>query len=245
MLTEPTLEKLQSLRLSAMADAWQQSQKNTAYAELSFDERFGILVDAEFLARENRTISRRLREAKLRIPSATVEDIQEPLKRGIKKEVLRDLASGAWINQHLNVIITGATGVGKSYLACALGHSACRQGRRVLYRRVSRLFDEIKLSQASGDYIKLLAKLARADILILDDWGIGALNEQQRHHMLEILEDRYGRRSTIVTSQLPVEKWHDHIGDPTIADAVLDRLVHNAHRLKLKGPSKRKESANS
>ncbi len=245
MLQEPTLDKLRTLRLGAMAEAWQQAQKNPAYAELSFDERFSILVDAEFLARENRTVSRRLREAKLRIPSAAIEDIHDPVKRGIKRELLRDLASGAWIQEHLNIIITGATGVGKSYIACALGHAACRQGRRVVYRRVSRLFDEIRLAQASGEYIKLLAKFARADILILDDWGIGALSEQQRHHILEILEDRYGQRSTIVTSQLPIESWHDHIGDPTIADAVLDRLVHNAHRLKLKGQSRRKEKANS
>ncbi len=243
MLNEPTVEKLRAMRLGAMADAWFDQQGQADAHQLSFDERFGMLVDAEFHGRENRRLDRLLRAAKLRISNADLKDIDTPARRGIERPFLLDLGTCNWIHQSLNVLITGATGVGKSYLACSLGHRACQHGHRVLYRRVGRLLDELTLAHASGEYIKLLARLAKIDVLILDDWGIGALTERQRHDILEVLEDRYAQRSTVVTSQLPITKWHDHIGDPSIADAVLDRLVHNAHKIQLKGPSRRKENA--
>jgi DNA replication protein DnaC len=241
VLNEPTIEKLHALRLGSMAEAWQAQQRDTAAGALGFDERFAMLVDAEFLARDNRRLARLLKDAELRIPGACLEDVDAGAGRGVDRAMLRQLASCAWIGEHLNVLVSGATGVGKSYLASALGQSACRRGLRVLYRRVPRLFDEIALSRADGSYARLLARLAKADLLILDDLGLGTPTEAHRHDLLEVLEDRYGRSSTVVTSQLPVEKWHEWIGDPTLADAVLDRLVHNAYKLGLKGPSKRKE----
>ena len=162
------------------------------------------------------------------------------LPRAASKAMLRQFASGAWIDQNLSALITGATGVGKSYLACALGQNACRRGLRVLYRRMPRLFDELTLAKADGTYAKLLRKLARAQLLILDDLGLGSPSDAQRHDLLEVLEDRYGSRATVVTSQLPRESWHEWLGDPTLADAILDRLVHNAYKIDLTGPSRRK-----
>jgi len=211
-------------------------------AELDFDTRFGMLVDAEHLARDNKRITRLLREAKLRLPSACIEDIDYAPKREIDRAQIRQLSTGRWIADHANVLITGMTGVGKSYLACAFGQQACRTGFRVLYRRVPRLFEELALAHADGTYTRLLGRLAKIDVLVLDDWGLAPLKDQERRDLLEILEDRHGLRSTIVTSQLPVAKWHDHLGDPTIADAVLDRVSHNAHRIVLKGPSRRKRT---
>lgn len=242
MLTEPTIEKLTLMRLAAMASAWLTQQKDAKIGALSFDERFGLIVDAEWAARDNRKLARLLKDATLRIPSASVEDVRVSPQRGLDKPMLRQLATCGWIGEHLNVLITGPTGVGKSYLASALGQAACRRGRRVLYRRVPRLFDELALARAEGSYARLLARLAKADLLILDDWGLGgAQRETQRHDLLEVLEDRYGNASTIITSQLEVKKWHEWIGDPTIADAILDRVVHNAYKLSLVGPSGRKE----
>lgn len=245
MLNEPTLEKLYAMRLTAMAEAWLEQQKKPDVATLSFDERFGLLIDTEFLARENKRLQRLLDEAKLRLRNACLEDVDYPAKRNLDKSLVRQLASCRWITDHLNVIITGATGTGKSYLACALGNQACRSGLRTLYRRMPRLLDEISLARADGTYPRLLAKLARCDLLILDDWGLRPLKDAQRHDLLEILEDRYDTRATLVTSQLPKENWHDHIGDPSVADAILDRLVHNAYTLCLKGPSRRKEKTNT
>ena len=241
MLNEPTLEKLQAMRLTAMAEAWSEQQKEPDVAAMSFDERFGLLVDTEFLVRENKRLKRLLGEAKLRLRSACVEDVDYPARRNLDKKLIRQLATCQWIADHLNVIITGATGTGKSYIACALGNQACRSGHRTLYRRMPRLLDEVALARADGTYHRLLARLLRYDLLILDDWGLRPLKDAQRHDILEILEDRYDVRSTLVTSQLPKEKWHDHIGDPTVADAILDRLVHNAYTVGLKGPSRRKE----
>lgn len=243
MLTEPTIEKLRHLRLEAMATTYLDQQQTPDSSELSIDERFGLLVDAEYLARENKRLARRLREAKLRLSQACVEDIDYPAKRELEKAVIRQLASCRWIEEHQNVLLTGLTGTGKTYLACALVNQACRKGYRALYYRASRLFDDLVLARATGTHARLLAKLARMDVLAVDDWGLRAVGEQERHDWLEILEDRYGARSTLVTSQLPPEKWHDRLGEPTLADAILDRLLHRAHRIALKGPSRRREQA--
>ncbi len=240
MLHEPTIEKLYELRLAIMAEAWQQQQKDAKIGALSFDERFTLIVDAEHQARDNRRLTRLLKDAQLRIPEACVEDVAASPARGLEKAMLRQLASCSWVAEHLNVLITGGTGVGKSFLACALGQSACRKALRVTYRRVPRLLDELALARAEGTHARLLAKLAKFDVLVLDDWGLGAPKDSQRHDLLEVIEDRYGRLSTVVTSQLPVGKWHEWIGDPTMADAILDRLVNNAYKLELKGHSRRR-----
>ncbi len=240
MMNEPILDKLYDMRLGAMAAAWQEQRADPQIAELSFDERFGLLVDIEHMARDNRRLKRRLKEAQLRLPGACIEDVGASAARGLTKATVLQLATCAWVDQHRNALITGMTGVGKSYIACALAHCACRRGLRALYRRQPRLFDELALARVDGTYAKLLRKLERADVLVLDDFGLGELTAPQRHDLLEVLEDRYGRRSTIVTSQLPLAKWHEWIGDPTVADAILDRLVHNAYKIKLKGPSRRK-----
>lgn len=241
MLNEPTMEKLRAMRLTAMADNWQEQQRSADLSSLGFDERFGILVDAEYLHRENRRLARRLGEAKLRHTHACVEDIDAPATRGLDKGVLQKLATCRWIEEHLNVVITGATGVGKTYTACALGQQACRKGYRVLYRRTSRLVDELTLARADGSLARMLTRLARLDLLILDDWGLTPLGDQDRRDLLEVIEDRDGTRSTLVTSQIPIDKWHDYFGDPTVADAIADRLLHNAHRIMLKGASRRKD----
>jgi len=244
MLNEPTMTKLMAMRLATMASAWAEQQKDPKIAALDFDERFGLLVDAEFLARDNRKVTRLLKGAKLRISRASMEDVKVSSKKGLDRATCNQLASCRWIGEHLNVLISGATGVGKSYLACALGQAACRRGHRVYYYRLPRLFEELALAKADGTYTKQLAKLAKADVLILDDLGLASLRDAQRHDLLEVLDDRYGERSTIVTSQLPIPKWHDWIGEPTVADAILDRLVHNAYKLTLRGPSGRKKENN-
>jgi len=243
MLNEPTHEKLHLLKLAAMAAAWSEQQKQPETRELSFDERFGLLVDAEWRGRENKRLTRSLKEARLRIGQACVEDIDYSPRREIDKAQLRQLASCRWVDEHQNVLITGATGTGKTYLACALAQQACRKGHRALYRRASRLFDELTLARADGTYVRLLDKVARIDVLVIDDWGLLPAKLTERHDLLEILEDRHGNRSTILTSQLPPAKWYEHLADPTIADAILDRLVNKAHRLVLKGPSRRKEES--
>jgi len=240
MLNEPTLEKLKGLKLPAMASAWEAQQKDPEVAKLGFDERLGLLVDAEWIRRENARLDRNLKEAKLRISMACVEDIDYPVRRELEKSVIRQLATCRWVEEHQNVVITGAAGTGKTYVACALTQHACRRGYRALYRRAPRLFEEITLAHADGTYARLLTKLAKVDVLIIDDWGLAKPTDQERRELLEVIEDRYANRSTIMTSQLPTSKWHDHLGDPTIADAVCDRLLHNAHRVVLKGPSRRK-----
>jgi len=241
MLSPPTLEKLQALKLAAMAAAWTAQQQDAAASQLSFDERFGLLVEAEWLARENARFTRSLQAAKLKLSQACVEAIDYPARRELDRALVRQLATGRWIAEHQHVLISGATGTGKTFVACALAHQACRQGYRALYWRVSRLFHELALARADGTYPRLLAKLARVDVLVLDDFALAPLQEAERRDLLEILEDRYGTRSTIVTSQLPPAHWHEYIGEPTLADAICDRLLHNAHRLMLKGPSRRKE----
>ena len=244
MLTQPTLEQLTELRLFALARAWQAQHEDPATDELGFDERLALLVDAEWTDRQNKRLARLLREAKLRISGACLEDIAYAKERKIERALMRQLATGRWIEAHQNVVITGATGVGKTYIACALAQQACRLGHRVLYRRAPRLFDELALARADGTYSKLLARFARTEVLVLDDWGLAPVQDLERRDLLEIMEDRHGLRSMIWTSQLPVAKWHDHLGDPTIADALCDRLLHNAHRIVLQGPSRRKTEAN-
>jgi DNA replication protein DnaC len=241
MLNEPTLEKLRDLRLGALADSWLEQQGNADLQALGFDERLAMLVDAEWLDRQNKKLARNLREAKLRLGQAAVEDIDYPTKRKLEKTVIRQLATCTWVEAHQNIIITGATGSGKTFISCALAQQACRKGYRALYRRVPRLFHELALVHADGTYPRFLAKLARIDVLVLDDWGLVPVGDTERRDLLEIIEDRYGNRSTILTSQLPSKSWHDHVGDPTIADAICDRLLHNAHKIDLKGESRRKE----
>lgn len=240
MLNEPTLERLKTLRLEGLLAAWVEQQKSAEIGALGFDERLGMLVDAEWTYRENKRVGRLLREAKLRLTEASTEAIDYPLKRELDKAVIRQLQTCRWIQEHHAVLITGATGTGKSFVACALANQACRRGFRALYRRAPRLFDELKIARADGTYRTVLARIARVDVLVLDDFGVAAMNDQERNDLLEVLEDRYGLRSTIVTSQLPPANWHDYLADPTLADAICDRLVNNAHRIVLKGPSRRK-----
>ncbi|MEQ9153209.1 MAG: IS21-like element helper ATPase IstB [Parvibaculum sp.] len=241
MLTEPTQSKLAAMRLHGMLDAWREQQSTTSTSKLSFDERFALLVDAEELYRENRRLTRYMREAKLRIANACIEDVDFAAGRNLDRAVVRQLASCRWITEQQNVTVTGATGVGKTYLACALAHQACRKGHRAIYRRASRFFDELTLARADGTYERLLSRLARVDVLVIDDWGLAPMKPVERRDLLEVLEDRYATRSTIITSQLPTSKWHEHIGDPTLADAICDRVLHNAHKILLKGPSRRKD----
>lgn len=243
MLMQPTIDKMKELKLEAMAAAWIEQQKNPELAKLGFDERFGLLVEAEWLYRENKRLERYLKEAKLRLSAACVEDIDFAAKRQLDRAVIRQLATCRWIRDHQNVVITGATGTGKTYVACALAQQACRSGFRTLYRRATRLFHELTLARADGTYVRLLNRLLRIDVLVIDDWGLSAPRDQERQDLLEVLEDRTNTRSTIMTSQLPPSEWHAYLGDPTVADAICDRVLSSAHRLVLKGPSRRKENA--
>ncbi len=239
MLNHPTLEKLTELRLNGMKEALCEQQAMPDIDELEFEERLGLLVDRELTAREDRRLKTRLRTARLR-QQAAIEDLDYRHPRGLDKSLMRDLASCQWIKRHLNLLITGPTGVGKTWIACALAHKACRSGYSPQYWRLSRLFDELSYAHADGRYPQLMKKLARTDVIVLDDWGLAKLTAAQRRDLLEVLDDRHNRRSTLITSQLPVEHWHKIIGDPTFADAILDRLVHNAYRITLKGESMRK-----
>ena len=241
MMNEPTVEKLRAMRLEGMAASWLEQQKDAAATALAFDERFGMLVDAEWVHRENKRLGRALKEAKLKLSQACVEDIDYPARRELDKAVIRQLSSCRWVKEHQAVLITGPTGTGKTYVACALAQQACRKGFRAVYRRASRLFDELRIAHADGSYVRMLSRLARVDVLIIDDFAIAPVSDEERRHLLELLEDRYGTRSTIVTSQLAPADWHDYLADPTLADAICDRIVHHAHRLVLKGPSRRKE----
>lgn len=240
MLNQPTIDKLNELRLFGMAKALEEQNGCTEYEGLDFLDRLGLLVDREGAERDSKRLRTRLKQAKLRL-TATIEDVNFRHPRGLDKSLIMSLAGCKWIREHHNVIITGPTGVGKSYLACALAHKACREGFRALYLRAPRLFDDLAMAKADGRYRKILAGYARLDLLVIDDWGLATLNEEQRHDILEILEDRHDLRSTLIASQLPIEKWHKVIGDPTLGDAILDRLVHSAHKLALKGDSLRKK----
>lgn len=240
MLKQPTIDKLYELRLFGMAKALEEQDASLKYERLDFLDRLALLVDRESAERDTNRLRLRLKQAKLRL-TATVEDVDFRHPRGLDKSLVLALAGCRWIREHHNVIITGPTGVGKSYLACALAHKACREGFRALYLRAPRLFDDLALAKADGRYRRVLAAYARIDLLVIDDWGLASLTEEQRRDVLEILEDRHDLRSTLVASQLPIEKWHKVIGDPTLGDAILDRLVHNAHKLTLKGDSLRKK----
>ncbi len=241
MLSHPTLEKLQTLRLSGMLKALSEQQKMPDIDQLGFEERLGLLVDRELTERSSRRLQTRLNKAKLR-HSCCLEDLDLRASRGLDKSLILSLSSCNWIARGLNVLICGPTGIGKSYLACALGHKACLEDYNVLYLRLPRLFEELRIAKADGRYGKLMLGYAKTDLLILDDWGLTPMTDPQRRDLLELPEDRYGKRSTIVTSQLPVSSWHESIGDPTLADAILDRLIHNAHRIELKGDSMRKNA---
>ena len=239
MLTHPTLDKLQTLKFTGMAAALAEQIQMPDIEELAFEERLGLLVDREITARENRRLTSRLRRARLK-HNAALEDIDYRHPRGLDKSFIQSLAACQWVKEHLNILITGPTGVGKTWLACALTQKACREGYTALYLRLPRLLQEMAIAKGDGRYPKLLTMLAKTEVLILDDWGLAKLTAEQRRDLLEILEDRHGVRSTLATSQLPIEKWHDSIGDPTLADAILDRLVHNAYKINLKGGSMRK-----
>jgi len=239
MLNEQTFEKLSNLKLFGMADALGKQLAQPDLNECSFEERFGLLVDAEYLYRETKRMKRLLQNAKLKL-AASLEDIDYRTPRGLDKSVMRSLGTSDWIRKHQNVLVVGPTGTGKTYLACALAHRACREGLSALYLRTPALYTTLAMARADGSYARVLAKLGRVSLIILDDLGIAALADAERRDLLEVIEDRHGTASTIITSQLPVDHWHEVIGDPTIADALLDRLVHNAHRINLKGESMRK-----
>ncbi|BCO08262.1 transposase [Desulfolithobacter dissulfuricans] len=243
MLLHPTLEKLTAMRFTGMAAALDEQMQIGGLDHMAFEERLGLLLDREQAVRETRRMKTRLRKAKLR-QQGSVEDIDFRHPRGLDKSLVARLADCQWIRKHHNLIITGPTGVGKSYLACAFAEKACREGFSALYLRTTKLFEDLSLAKGDGRYLKLLSSYAKTDLLVLDDYGLFELSQEQRHDLLEILEDRHGLKSTLVTSQLPVENWHEQIGDPTLADAILDRLVHSAHKIQLNGESMRKKTAN-
>jgi DNA replication protein DnaC len=242
MLTHPILDQLKELKLTGMVKALSEQLNMPDIESMDFMTRLGLMVDRESTERANRRLATRLKKAKLR-QQACFEDIDFRTPRGLDKKLMLSLASCDWIKKANNILITGATGTGKSYLACALAHKACLEGRTARYLRLPRLMEAITISRADGSYGKLMLDLARTDLIILDDWGLAAMTKPQRHDLLEILEDRHGLKSTLVTSQLPVEAWHEYIGDPTLADAILDRLVHSAYKINLKGESMRKKNA--
>lgn len=242
MLKEPTMEKLTTMKLTGMMTAWEEQQEDPKLQKLSFDERLGMLVEAEWTSRETRRLERALRTAKLKLSQACVEDVECGPRRGLERPLLSQLRKCRWVQEHQNIVITGATGTGKTYVGCALAHQACRHGHKALYKRAVRLFDELHLAKAAGTYTRALTKIARIDVLVIDDWALTPIREQERQDLLEVLEDRYGTKSTIIIGQLPPNKWHAYIKEPTIADAICDRVLHNAHRIVLKGPSRRKEA---
>lgn len=239
MLREPTLEKLRELRLNGMVKAFEENISSSDFNSLSFEERLGLLVEREMTERDNRRLRRRLKKAKLR-QQACMEDIDYSQLRGLDKGFMRSLSTCQWIKEHLNVLITGPTGVGKSFITCALGQRACLEGHNVFYARAPRLFNEILVARGDGRYSRLMHTISESHLLIIDDWGLSVLTEQEQRDLLEILEDRHGIHSTIIASQIPVDKWHEIIGNPTLADAILDRLIHNAYKINLKGDSMRK-----
>jgi len=241
MLPHPTLEKLRALRLAGMAAALEE-QRAEMVATMTFEERLGLLVDREMTQRDNRRLANRLKAARLR-QSAVYEEIDFSQARGLDRALMTSLLSCDWVRRHNNCLITGPTGVGKSFLACALGNKACRHDWKVSYARTHRLLAELSLSKADGSYTRKLAAISRCDLLVLDDFGLTPFTLEHARDLLEILDDRYDRRSTLVISQLPVDVWHQTIGEPTLADAALDRLVHNAHRVTLSGESRRKGKA--
>ena len=242
MLTHPTLDLLRQLGLSGMARAFEELAASPRGAELDHAEWLALLLDRELSDRQDRRLKARLRYARLR-HHAAVEDVDYRTPRGLDRVLFQKLALGGWIEAKHNVIVEGPTGVGKSWLACALGHKACRDNHSVLYQRFPRMFADLALARGDGRYARLMRALGGVKLLILDDWGLEPLSSEQRRDLLEIAEDRYERGATLITSQIPVDRWHDLIGDPTLADAILDRIVHNAHRITLRGDSLRKKKA--
>jgi DNA replication protein DnaC len=240
MIDEQTIQKLCDLKLHAMADALRDLLVSAPGSEMSFEEKLGLVVEREWTDRENRRLARRLKEAKLGM-SACLEDVWCEPGRGLDKAVVRSLATCQWVRAKQNVIAIGATGVGKSFLGAALAQAACRNGYRALCTRLPRLLNELAIARADGSYAVLLARLARSEVLVIDDFLIAPLKDTERRDLLEVLEDRYDRSSTVITTQVPTKSWHEMLADPTIADAICDRLVHNAHVLALKGTSIRKK----
>jgi DNA replication protein DnaC len=239
MLMQQTLDLLHALRLTGMASALEEQQGVPDVASLAFEDRLGLLLERERLTRGDRRLTRLLQLARFRI-AACIEDVNFRVKRGLDKSVLLRLAAGDWLRQHEVVLLVGPTGTGKTWLACALGHSACRLGYTVRYVRLPRLLNDLALARGDGSYGRLLHQLAKTDLLILDDWGLAPLGDRERRDLLEVVEDRSGRRATLVTSQVPIEHWHELVGDATFGDAILDRLVHHAHKITLTGGSLRK-----
>lgn len=240
MLNQPTIEKLTAMKLSAMAKAFADQMQRPDMASLSFEERFGLIVDFQMTELENRRMQNRLRTAKLRL-SASVEDLDLRQGRGLDRALILSLAQNQWVRHHHNILVTGPTGAGKSYLACALAQKACRDGHTVLYQRLPRLLHDIAVARLDGRYHKLMAPLGKCEVLVLDDLLISPLTTEDQRELLEIVEERYDRKATIVTSQLPIKAWYNAMQDPTLADAILDRLVHNAYKLELKGESMRRK----
>jgi DNA replication protein DnaC len=239
MLNEHTIEKLYHMKLNGMAEAFKEQLQHPDLSDLSFEERFSLLVDYQWSWKENRRMKRLLSNAKLKI-NGCIEDIDYRAPRGLQKSVILQLAACDWINHAHNVIITGPTGVGKTYLACALANRACRMGFPAFYIRIPKLFQDLAVSRADGSYPKIMKKLTKSKVLVLDDLGLAPMSSPERRDLLEVIEDRHGLASTIVAAQLPIEDWHENIRDPTIADAILDRLVHSAYKINLKGESMRK-----
>jgi DNA replication protein DnaC len=240
MLTHPTIGQLRALKLEGMADAFAELQSQDGAKDLDHAEWLALLLDREAATRNTKRFQSRLRSAKLRHGQASIEDVDYRTPRRLDKALFQQLAAGRWIADHRNLLVTGPCGVGKSWLSCALAQKACRDGYTVHYARVPRLFADLELAHGDGRFARLFRTLVKADLLILDDWGPDRLSANQRRDLMEIVEDRYGRGSTLITSQLPTDTWHDVIGEPTFADAILDRIVHNAYRLALDGPSMRK-----
>lgn len=243
MLKQPIVDQLMSLRLHGMSQALLEQTRMPDVNSLTFEDRLGLMVDREMAERQNRNLATRLKKAKLRL-AACMEDIDYRQPRGLDKSLMLALASCQWLKDHRGVLIIGPTGVGKTYLACALAHKACLEGYSTLYKRLPALLREMAAAKGDGSYPKLMNAYAKTDLMVIDDWGLARFDQEQRLDLLELLEDRYHFRSTLVTSQLPVDQWHEVIGDPTLADAILDRLVHNAYHISLKGESMRKTKSN-
>jgi DNA replication protein DnaC len=240
MLNQQTIEKLHAMKLHGMAEAFHTQLETTDAGQLSFEERLAMLVDQQWLWKENRALARRLRFAHLK-ERGVIEDVDYQHPRGLDRKLMRTLATSEWVRQHQHLLLLGPTGVGKSWLGCALAHKACRDGFSVLHKRTSELFRELAVAHADGSIGRLLIRLSRTDVLLLDDFAMAPLKDTERRDFLEICDDRYQRRSLILTSQMPLAHWHEQIGDPSIADSILDRLLHNAHRIELKGESMRKK----